>query len=107
MDGISNKLLPKAVYLIGINQYSVNASYPLISYIVNERVEVIVENEHPNRAVVYRLWGYWITWGELLISIVLAILLFQVAVSITKNPTPEALLEQLSYHPEKKTKYGD
>ncbi len=107
LDSISNKVVPKAVYSIGVNQYSVNAFYPLINYNDNEKVEVIVEHEHPNRAVVYRFWGYWITWGELLTSIVLAILLFQIAVSITKNPTPEALLEQISYQPEKKTKYGD
>lgn len=107
MDSVSNKFVPKAVYSIGLNQYRVNASYPLINYYANERVEVIVEHEHPSRAVVYRFWGYWITWGELLTSIVMAILLFQVAASITKNPTPEALLEQMSYHPEKKTKYGD
>ena len=107
MDSISKKVVPKAIYSIGVNQYSVNASYPLINYKTNERVEVIVEHEHPNRAVVYRFWGYWITWGELVTSIIMAVLLFQVAVSITKNPTPEALKEQLSYQPEKKTKYGD
>lgn len=107
MDSISKKVVPKAIYSIGVNQYSVNASYPLINYKTNERVEVIVEHEHPSRAVVYRFWGYWITWGELLTSIVIAVLLFQVAVSITKNPTPDSLLEQLSYQPEKKTKYGD
>ncbi len=107
MDSIVKKVIPKAVYLIGGNAYSVSAVYPLVNYDLYEKVEVIVEREHPNRAVVYRFWGYWITWGELLTSIVMAILLFQVAVSITKNPTPEALMEQLSYKPEKKTKYGD
>ena len=107
LDSASNKVLPKAIYSIGINIYSVNASYPLINYHANEKVEVIVEHEHPSSAVVYRFWGYWITWGELLTSIFMAVLLFQVAVSITKNPTAEALKEQLSYQPEKKTKYGD
>lgn len=95
----------KAVYQIGGKQYSINAAYPLLNYSTNEKVEVIVEHEHVESGAVYRFWGYWITWGELIVSIIMAIVLFQVAVSITKNPTPEALMEQLSYKEEKKTKY--
>ena len=95
----------KAVYQIAGKQYSINAAYPLMNYSANERVEVIVEHEHVESGAVYRFWGYWITWGELIISVILAFILFQVAVSITKNPTPEALMEQLSYKEEKKTKY--
>ena len=107
LDSKTKKIIPKAFYSIGGKEFSVSALYPLVNYNPNEKVEVILEHEHPNRAVVYRFWGYWITWGELLTSIVMAVLLFQVAVSINKNPTPDALLEQLSYQPEKKTKYGD
>jgi hypothetical protein len=95
----------KAVYLIGGKKYAINAAYPLLKYLDKEKIEVIVEHEHVESGAVYRFWGYWITWGELIVSIVMAIILFQVAVSITRNPTPEALMEQLSYTKEKKTKY--
>jgi hypothetical protein len=102
----STKLIDtKAVYQIAGKQYSINAAYPFINYTNKEKIEVIVEHEHVESGAVYRFWGYWITWGELAMSIIMAIVLFQVAVSITKNPTPESLMEQLSYKEEKKTKY--
>ncbi|TXT33268.1 MAG: hypothetical protein FD136_998 [Chitinophagaceae bacterium] len=104
-DSTTNILLPQAKYSIGINKYVVAADYPLVKYTNGEQVEVIVEHEHPEKAAVYRFWGYWISWEELLASVVAAVLLFQVALSITNNPTPEAILEQLSYKEEKKTKY--
>lgn len=104
-DGATGLMKPMAVYQIAGKYYSINAAYPLLSYSADEKVEVIVEHEHIERGAVYRFWGYWITWGELAMSIIMAIALFQVAVSITKNPSPESLMEQLSYKEEKKTKY--
>ncbi len=74
-------------------------------YSANEKLFAIVEHEHPEKAKAYCFWGYWLNWREFIASIVIGVLLFQVAVSITNNPTPEALLEQLSYKEEKKTKY--
>lgn len=94
-----------AIYSIGSKQYAVKANYLFHEYHPGEKLSVIVSHEHPERAAVYRFWGYWITWEELLASVVIAVLLFQVAVSITRNPTPEAVLEQMEYQPEKKTKY--
>lgn len=94
-----------AIYSIGSKQYAVKANYLFQEYHHGEKLSVIVSHEHPERAAVYRFWGYWITWEELLASVVIAVLLFQVAVSITRNPTPEAVLEQMEYQPEKKTKY--
>ncbi|MDP1843003.1 MAG: hypothetical protein Q8K64_06235 [Sediminibacterium sp.] len=104
-DSLSSSLKANALYSIGMNQYSINAEYPFIKYNKGEQIQVIVEHEHPEKAAVYRFWGYWISWEELLVSVIAAVLLFQVALSITNNPTPEALLEQLSYKEEKKTKY--
>lgn len=104
-DSVAKTIKPKAFYSIGVQQYAIDVAYPLVSYQPNEKVTVIFETEHPSKAAVYRFWGYWLHWEELLGSIVAAFLLFQVAVSITNNPTAEALKEQLDYTPEKKTKY--
>jgi len=101
----SNKSITKAFYSIGANKYEIKADYILHHYADGEKIEVIVEQEHPDKAAVYRFWGYWITWEELLSSIIIAFILFQVAVSITNNPSKEALAEQLEYKEEKKTKY--
>ncbi|HLD53975.1 MAG TPA: hypothetical protein VJA82_11770 [Sediminibacterium sp.] len=104
-DSSTNQLIPKAFYTIGINAFSINVAYPLLSYQAGEKVTVIFETEHPSKASVYRFWGYWIHWEELIGSIIAVIFLFQIAVSITNNPTESAMKEQLDYTPEKKTKY--
>lgn len=99
--------IPKAVYTIGKDSYAVDARYVLRDLYEGKKVEVIYETPKPEKGAVYGFWGYWITWGELIASVVLLIGLFQIAVVVTKNPTAEALLEQLEYHPEKKKKYSD
>lgn len=104
-DSASGKNIPMALYSIGIHQYRVAAQYPLITYQPGQKVTVIFELAHPSKAKVYRFWGYWILWEELIGSIVALIALFQVAVSITNNPSAGSLKEQLAYQPEKKTKY--
>lgn len=98
-------MIPKAFYSIGVDQYSIEVAYPFLTYLENEKVTVIFESEHPSKASVYRFWGYWLHWEELIGSIIAAIVLFQIAVSITNNPTESAVKEQLDYTPEKKTKY--
>jgi hypothetical protein len=104
-DSATNAIKKMARYEIAGKQYLIDATYPFLNYSSNEKVTVIVEQEHIERGAVSRFWGYWITWGELAMSIIMAVVLFQVAVSITKNPTPESLIEQLGYKEEKKTKY--
>lgn len=104
-DTANGNTLPMAFYSIGIHQYRIAANYPLLSYEPNQKVTVIFESAHPSKAKVYRFWGYWILWEELLGSIIALIALFQVAVSITNNPSAGSLKEQLAYQPEKKTKY--
>jgi hypothetical protein len=59
------------------------------------RVEVIYEISDPAKAKQYGVLGYWITFGELIVSMLIIIVLYFVAVSITNNPTPEALREEL------------
>ena len=68
-------------------------------------MQVIYETANPENAQVYKFFGYWMTWGELLATVIIYFLLFQVAVNITKNPDANALIEQLEYKEGKKTKY--
>lgn len=56
---------------------------------------VIYETANPSNASVYSVLGYWISLGELLASILVVVVLYYVAVSITNNPTPQALLDDL------------
>lgn len=104
-DSASGRSIPKAVYTAGLKNYAVDARYVLREWKENDKTQVIYETNSPGRGAVYLWWGYWITWGEVLGSVLLIIALFQIAVSVTKNPTAEALIEQLDYKEEKKTKY--
>lgn len=104
-DSASKKLIPKAVYKVGNHTYNIDARYVLRSLPEGKKIEIIYNPQHPERAMVFSWWGYWITWGEILTSTILLVVLFQVAVSVTKNPTAESLLEQLEYKEEKKKKY--
>ncbi len=104
-DSASQKIVATASFSVGKDHYTVDAMYPLRHLEEGDRVEVIYELSQPPKAAVYSWWGYWISAGELIASIVLYIILFQVAISINRNPTPEALMEQLNYKPEKKRKY--
>ena len=106
-DSATNKLQPFATYRLNKKNYAVSANYLFRSYKEGEPVTVIYETSQPEKGAVYNWWGYWITWGETLFSIVLAVLFYQVAIAITKNPSPESLVEQLEYKPQKKRKYND
>lgn len=106
-DSVHEQAIPKAVFTLQKKEYAIDARYVLRSLPENKKPTLIYHPSHPEKAVVYSFWGYWITWGELLGSIILFIALFQVAVAVTYNPTAEALLEQLEYKEEKKKKYDD
>ena len=107
IDSVHKQAIPKAVFTLKKQEYAIDARYVLRSLPENKKLTLIYHPTHPEKAVVYSFWGYWITWGELLGSIILFIALFQVAVAVTYNPTAEALLEQLEYKEEKKKKYDD
>lgn len=106
-DSTGKHSTPKAFFSVGKDYFAVDANYYLRNVSEGKQVEVIYENAHPEKAVVYSWWGYWITVEELIGSFILLIVLFQVAVAVTKNPTAESLQEQLNYNPEKKRKYND
>lgn len=106
-DSTAGIKIPKAVFHEAGKEYAVDARYFLREWKPGERTEVIYETEHPEKGAVYAFWGYWMSWGELLATILIYLALFQIALSLTKNPTPEALLEQLEFKPEKKKKYQE
>lgn len=107
MDSSTHTRIPKAVFNDGHKEYAVDARYVLRNLPEGKKEEVIYETDQPEKAVLYRFWGYWMSWGELLATIGIYIALFQVAMAVTKNPTPEALMEQLDYIPEKKKRYKE
>lgn len=106
-DSAAGRNIPKAVYQEAGKEYAVDARYFLREWIPGEKTEVIYETEYPEKGTVYAFWGYWITWGELLATILMYLALFQISISLTKNPTPEALVEQLEFKPEKKKRYKE
>lgn len=64
-------------------------------YNQGERVQIIYEKSQPEKAAIYGFWTYWLSPGELLGSILIPLVFGFIAYSITKNPTPEALLEEM------------
>lgn len=106
-DSTAKKEVLRAVFNTGTKEYAINPDYPLRSLKAGQSLTVIYETGNPAMGKVYGGWGYWWLWDELVLSAVLCFLLFQVAVSVTSNPNPEALVEQLEYKEEKKKKYLD
>ncbi|GAC1439689.1 MAG: hypothetical protein NVSMB63_05220 [Sediminibacterium sp.] len=88
-------------------EHSIDARYLFRYWKDGDQLKVIYETGSPDRADVYDFWGYWITWKELIASMALLVVLFQVAVAVTKNPTPESLMEQLEHQDEPKRKYKE
>lgn len=95
-----------AFYRINGESFSIPAIPVFSSFSEGETVQLICEASAPSKAAIYRFWGYWMSTGELIASIILpwAFLFFSKA--ITGNPTPQALLEELDDKPIKKTKYS-
>lgn len=106
-DSAKNISNPVAVFAVSKKEYSINPHYLFRKYAENEKIEIIYENADPAKAAVYSWWGYWIRWQELLFSLLILIAAMYAATSITKNPTPESLIEQLEDRPAKKRKYSD
>ncbi len=104
-DSTSKLPSPNAEFSIGNTKYAVPASYPLRSLSEGQKVQVIYESASPKKGVLYTIWGYWILWDQLLISIVFYVILFQIAVGITSNPTPESLIEELENKEGRKKRY--
>ncbi|MBV9987872.1 MAG: hypothetical protein JO301_09345 [Chitinophagaceae bacterium] len=106
-DSVSSRTIPKAVFSSGQKNYAIDARYLFREFREGERVTVIYETQDLSKAAVYSVWGYWIRWQELLGSIAALVILFQVAVAITRNPTPEAVIDQMESGKESTRKYMD
>ena len=94
-----------ASYHIQGKQYFIDANYPLRTIENGEVVTIIYNPSKPEVAAVYSFWGYWLTWGELCFSIIALFISYQIAVSITSNPTAESLKEQQTIDDTPKAKY--
>ncbi len=101
----THQLVPYADFSADEKNYQVAAGYPLRQLKQGEKVTIIYEDAQPGKAAIYAWWGYWIRWKEVLASIALILVLFQVAVALTSNPTPEALLQELEGRKKKKRRY--
>lgn len=106
-DSLENILIPKAIFIENNTVYAIDARYVFRNLPEQKKVKVIYKTHKPSEAKVYSWWGYWIDWKEIFFSIILLIILFQIAVSINKNPTPQALVEQMEYKKDHKRKYDD
>lgn len=96
-----------ATYTVANKTYTINASYPLRALHNQQNIELIYLPQQPEKAVVYSLWGYWFTWGELAMSFILLFAMYQLSVSITKNPTETAIKSQQEVDETAKRKYTD
>jgi hypothetical protein len=98
----------QAAYNIGTVIHYAPAEYLFRQLEQNEKVKVIYEVSQPEYAAVYSWWGYWIRWQEILLSLIVFIGLYYVAIALNSNLTPEALMEQLEDKPkENKRRYDD
>lgn len=100
---------PFAFYTFHKQEYKIDSRYLFRHLQEGSNCEVIYSPEKPQAGAVYTFWGYWLTWQELIASIVLIVVLFQIAKAITSNPTPEGLLSELEDDkpPPRKRKYDD
>lgn len=105
----SNRTGPVAFFTFLHQEYKVNAGYIFKNYQEGQRVNIIYDTADPSIASVYSMWGYWIRWKELLAFIAIFVGLYQVAVALTSNPTPESLIEELEGMKKKpkRKKYDD
>lgn len=94
-DSSKNKQILFVSFYLGKSFYEVNAAYPLRRFKQDEKVTVIYDMTKPQRAAVYGWWGYWLQWDEIVGSILIAIILWGVAILLTNHPTEESRLEQL------------
>ena len=108
-DSQNHHTEPVAFFTYLHQQYVIKADYLFKRYKEGQKVNIIYNTGDPSDASVYCLWGYWIRWKELLAFIAIFVGLYQVAATLTSNPTPEALIEELEGRKKKprRKKYDD
>ena len=103
-DSAKQNKAPFAVYTIEHQTYSAPAGYLFRHLNEGEKVPVIYEAALPAKASLYSIWGYWIRWKELLSFLAIFLFFYLISVTITSNPTPETLLEELENNQPKQRK---
>jgi hypothetical protein len=108
-DSSGNHLTATASFIFLHHNYEIKADYLFKSYKEGQKVDIIYDTTDPSKASVYSFWGYWIRWKELVAFLAIFVGLYQVAVALTSNPTPEALIEELEggKNKPKRRKYDD
>lgn len=104
-DAFYEKPVLVAEFSDGYKRYYANVDRLLSDYQLGQKVTVIYEPKNPRGAKQYTFLGYWMGLNELFWSLLLLAVSWSAAYSITKNPTPEALLEQLEYKEPDKPRY--
>lgn len=94
-DSLTKKEKAVATFTFLRREYTADAYELFANYREGEPVDIIYHTSDPANAKVYSIWGYWIRWGELLSFLMIFIGLYQIAVALTSNPTPESLIEEL------------
>jgi hypothetical protein len=106
-DSSSQTPVAKANFKVDTTLYTIDAAYSFRHLKEGQKVSVIYETSNPLQAAVYSWWGYWITWKELLASILIPFGLLYIAKSVTGNPTPEGLIGDIETNrPERRKKYN-
>lgn len=103
-DSAKQSKVPFAIYTIEHQTYSVPVSYLFRHFNEGEKVPIIYEETSPGKASLYSVWGYWIRWKELLSFLAIFFFFYFISVTITSNPTPETLLEELENNQPKQRK---
>jgi hypothetical protein len=105
-DAYARKEVLKAEFSDGYKNYYVDDFGGYYSgHQPGDKITIIYEPKNPKGAKQYSFWEYWMTIQEFFWSLVLLAVSWSAAYSITQNPTPEALLEQLEYKEPDKPRY--
>lgn len=89
----------------GSSEYRINAGYFLRSYRDEEPVKIIFEKGNPQKAAIYSWWGYWLTPGEIISSLLIPIAFWLISYFITRNPVPGSVDMEEMEQGKKRPKY--
>lgn len=104
-DSSHTNKIAMAEFSNGYKNFQVDANYWGRTWKPGEKTTVIYETDRPENGAVYAFWGYGISWGELLGSVLFLVVSFMAANSITQNPSASSLKEQIEYQPPIKPRY--
>ena len=85
----------KAAFTVNKVSYIISAAYPFRNLTAGQKVSVIFDSSNPQNAAVYKWWGYWIQWDELVASILIPWKLCVAANAMTGDAAEEALMEDV------------